>query len=185
MLGPVLAIGLFAGATSIMWLRERAGAATRYASSVALVGCAATLLFQLAGHPWQVDLHMYFFACLAVLAAWCDWRALLLAAASIALHHLVLNFALPVAVFPGGADLGRAEALGNAREHELGKPRRARCRRQRRRDLRTATSRGAEQNGEHEDLRHSAIHCTTADGNRSRIRRGTSASIETRPSVET
>ena len=58
-------------------------------------------------------------------------------------------------------------------------------RRQRRRDIRTATGREAKQDGEHEDSRQSAIHCTTADGNRSRIRRGTSASIETRPSVET
>jgi methyl-accepting chemotaxis protein len=35
---------------------------------------ATGMLYASAGHPWQVDLHMYFFACLAVLAGWCDWR---------------------------------------------------------------------------------------------------------------
>jgi methyl-accepting chemotaxis protein len=45
---------------------------------------------------------------LAVLSAWCDWRAILLGAAVTAVHHLALNFALPMLVFPaGGAGLGR------------------------------------------------------------------------------
>src|SRR5690606_19417223 len=39
--------------------------------------------------------------------AYADWRVILAAAGTIALHHLVLNFALPAAVFPDGADLGR------------------------------------------------------------------------------
>jgi two-component system sensor histidine kinase/response regulator len=50
---------------------------------------------------------MYFFAALALLIGWCDWRAIVVGAATIALHHLMLNFVLPMAVFPGGADISR------------------------------------------------------------------------------
>jgi methyl-accepting chemotaxis protein len=50
---------------------------------------------------------MYFFATLAMLTAFCDWRAILLGTATVALHHLILNFLLPMAIFPGGADFFR------------------------------------------------------------------------------
>src|SRR5690606_10345126 len=54
-----------------------------------------------------IDLHMYFFAALALLAAFCDWQTLLVAAAAVALHHLGLNFLYAAAVFPDGADFLR------------------------------------------------------------------------------
>ena len=41
------------------------------------------------------------------MAAYCDYRPILAGAVAVALHHLVLNFVLPAAVYPGGADLGR------------------------------------------------------------------------------
>src|SRR5436305_3408035 len=63
--------------------------------------------FQLAGHAWQFDTHMYFFATLACLLAYCDYRPILAGTVAVALHHLPLNFLLPAAVYPGGADLGR------------------------------------------------------------------------------
>ncbi len=75
--------------------------------AVGLVGMPSLLVFLFAGHPWQIDLHMYFFAALAITAAYADWRVILTAAATIAGHHLLLNFALPAAVFPDGADFGR------------------------------------------------------------------------------
>jgi methyl-accepting chemotaxis protein len=50
---------------------------------------------------------MYFFAALACLVSYCDYRPILAATAAVALHHLVLNFLLPAAVYPGGSDLGR------------------------------------------------------------------------------
>ena len=107
-LGPVVgAIGI-AGVTTTLWLRDPLSAATRIVSGVALVGMAALLLITFAGHPWQIDLHMYFFACLAMLAGWCDWRVILAAAAATAVHHLALDLAMPALIFPGGAsDLGR------------------------------------------------------------------------------
>ena len=74
-----------------------------------VVGAAlvALIVLVLQGRPWQPDMRMYFFAMLAILAAWCDWRVLIANAAVVALHHLILNFAYPAAVFPGGTDLGR------------------------------------------------------------------------------
>jgi methyl-accepting chemotaxis protein len=50
---------------------------------------------------------MYYFAVFAMLAAYCDWRPIVIAAAATALHHLVLNFVAPEHVFPGGSDLLR------------------------------------------------------------------------------
>jgi methyl-accepting chemotaxis protein len=53
-------------------------------------------------------MHMYFFAMLAVVMGWCDWRAIVASAAVTALHHLLLNFVLPSAVFPStNSDLVR------------------------------------------------------------------------------
>jgi methyl-accepting chemotaxis protein len=52
-------------------------------------------------------MHMYFFAALACLVAYCDFRPIVAGTLAVALHHLVLNFVIPAAVFPGGADFGR------------------------------------------------------------------------------
>ena len=101
-LGPALAVASLAGATTLAWLRDRTGVETRLASAAALAGLPAMLLYQFAGHPWQLHFHMYFFAVLAVLSAWCDWRPILLGAAVIAAHHLVLSVVLPDLVFPAG-----------------------------------------------------------------------------------
>ncbi len=82
------------------------GTATRQVVAAAFVGMASLLVYAAAG-PWQIDLHMYYFAIFAVLAAYCDWRAILTAATLTALHHLSLNFILPYAIFPDGSDFGR------------------------------------------------------------------------------
>ena len=50
---------------------------------------------------------MYFFAALALLVAYCDYRPIVIGTVAVALHHLILNFLLPAAIFPGGGDLGR------------------------------------------------------------------------------
>jgi methyl-accepting chemotaxis protein len=50
---------------------------------------------------------MYFFANLAICAAWLDRRAILAYTGFVAVHHLVLFFALPYAVFPGNSDISR------------------------------------------------------------------------------
>lgn len=73
---------------------------TRNIATVALIGEPALLLLLFTGHPWQMDVHMYFFAVLALNIAWFDRRALILGANLTALHHLVLLYLLPSAVFP-------------------------------------------------------------------------------------
>ncbi|WP_207630242.1 response regulator [Paracoccus xiamenensis] len=63
------------------------------------------LLF--TGHPWQMDMHMYFFAVLALNIAWFDRGQIFFGALLTATHHLVLLYLLPFAVFPGSGDLAR------------------------------------------------------------------------------
>ena len=108
--GPVLAVAALALAlAALAEAARRLGPpeGARLAEALALVGQAAALTGGLAGHPWQVDTHMHFFAVLATLAWTADSRAILAGAGAIALHHLSLNLALPALVYPGGADLGR------------------------------------------------------------------------------
>ncbi|MFT4076508.1 MAG: methyl-accepting chemotaxis protein [Asticcacaulis sp.] len=100
--GPVTlggAVILAAGAT-FYWLRHRAGINTRVITSMALAGLICLLVFAFQGQPFQIDMHMYFFAALALIAGWCEWRALVAYAGVVAVHHLALNFLLPAAVFP-------------------------------------------------------------------------------------
>lgn len=104
---PLATAAICAGAATVTWWRARGEAVTRYTAAVALMVMPSLLVYQFAGHPWQIDMHMYFFATLAMLAAFCDWRTILLATVTVALHHLVLNFALPMAVFPAGGDFFR------------------------------------------------------------------------------
>lgn len=79
----------------------------RQLAGVSLVLFAALLVYQFREHPWQIDVHMYFFAVLAVLAAYCDFMVIIIAAAVVAVHHLGLNFIIPEWLFPEGADFGR------------------------------------------------------------------------------
>jgi methyl-accepting chemotaxis protein len=103
----ILLASALAGAATLAWRLWGSSQETRLTVAVAYVGMASLVVNQLSGHAWQIDSHMYFFATLAILAAYCDWRVLLMASGAIALHHLVLNFVLPAAVYPGGGDFGR------------------------------------------------------------------------------
>lgn len=91
------------GATRVWGNSETA----QMVASVALAGMPAIIVYALAGDPWQIDAHMYFFAALAVTAIYADAATVLVAAATIAVHHLVLNFVMPAFVFPGGGDFMR------------------------------------------------------------------------------
>ncbi len=106
-LAPTLAATLFAGIATAAWRMDASGDVARPVMGVSLVMMVSLLVYQAAGHPWQIDMHMYFFAALAILAAFCDWRTIVIATAVVAVHHLLLNFVLPAAVFPNGASFGR------------------------------------------------------------------------------
>lgn len=79
----------------------------RLALGVTFPLLAALLLALASGTGWLLDLHMVFFAFLAVLAIMADWRVILAATLTTALHHLLLNFVAPAYVFPDGANLLR------------------------------------------------------------------------------
>ncbi|ABI78393.1 sensor histidine kinase/response regulator [Hyphomonas neptunium ATCC 15444] len=106
-LWTALAGMVLAGCYHLSWLRHGAAPVTRYLSAVALMGEPAIMLFLLTGHTWQMDMHMYFFAMLALTIAWCDWRAIVTGAVAVSLHHLVLLYLLPSAVFSQDGNIGR------------------------------------------------------------------------------
>ena len=106
-LWPTVMAALLCVASTLVFMLQRDGAAARNTISVALALMPAVLVYTLTGHPWQIDMHMYFFAAIAMVTVFCDWRCILLAAGTIAVHHLLLNYLLPAAVFPDGTSLAR------------------------------------------------------------------------------
>ncbi len=95
-----------AGLATAAWYVDEQGALCRYVIAIALI-TMVSLMVWLAHGRMQIDMHMYYFAAFAVLAAFCDWQVIVLAAVVTAVHHLVLNFLMPLAVFPDGADFLR------------------------------------------------------------------------------
>jgi len=83
----------------------RTDAEARLALSVTSVAMPSLLLFAARDMAWQTDVHMIFFAALAMTAILCDWKALVAAAALVAVHHLVIGMLLPAWVFDGESEL--------------------------------------------------------------------------------
>ncbi|GGH11728.1 hypothetical protein GCM10007036_09010 [Alsobacter metallidurans] len=81
--------------------------ATRVVTSIAIVAYGALYLLCAEGSGVILDVHMTFFAALAIAAAWCCWRSLVAAAGFVVLHHLVLNAVYPGAVFPAASSMAR------------------------------------------------------------------------------
>jgi methyl-accepting chemotaxis protein len=109
--GPWIMLGTasagVAALATMTWLYASNPYAVRATNAVALMVAISILVAAEAGSPWQVDVHMYYFAALALVAIYCDAYAILAAAATVAIHHLSLNFALPALIYPGGGDFGR------------------------------------------------------------------------------
>jgi methyl-accepting chemotaxis protein len=104
---PLMLTVALAAAATLSWRMSGNELSTRLTFAVALMGQVAVFTYQFTGHGWQIDTHMYFFASLACLVAYCDYRPIVAGTAAVAVHHLLLNFILPAAIFPGGADFGR------------------------------------------------------------------------------
>jgi methyl-accepting chemotaxis protein len=108
---PLLGILLTALAVAGIGTAVGRGSATsgawRAVSGVLLMTQVSLLVAAMGGHPWQIDMHMTYFAALAALVIYCDWVVIVAAAGAVALHHLGLSFLLPAAVFPGSASLAR------------------------------------------------------------------------------
>ena len=112
MLGqPIVAVtfvgALLAGASVLAVALRWPVKLTAFAIAVALVGQTSLLVNLFNGHPWQVEMHFYYFAVLAMLSGFCEWTVLVVAAGLIATHHLILNWLLPAAVYPGGSNFLR------------------------------------------------------------------------------
>jgi methyl-accepting chemotaxis protein len=104
---PTVFAAVLAGIATASWRLSRNGLSTRLVVAVAVMSGVSLFTYQFAGRTWQVDIHMYFFASLALLVAYCDYRPVIAGTVAVALHHLVLNFVIPAAIFPGGGDFGR------------------------------------------------------------------------------
>lgn len=103
-----LITGLSAAVVGAAALDLRLSAARgRITLALALMAQPALFLAATMGHPWQVDVHMYFFALLAIVAAMRDVRAVLAGAGLVAIHHLLFNAVVPELIYPGGGDLAR------------------------------------------------------------------------------
>ncbi len=104
---PAIAATVIAGLAASLALQERCDASGRSAMAGAVMAYPMILLYQWAGFPWMIDLHMVFFAMLAVVVVLADWRAILTAATLTALHHLIGNLAVPQFVYGDDGDILR------------------------------------------------------------------------------
>jgi methyl-accepting chemotaxis protein len=88
-------------------MRGRFDASARTIATITFVAQPALLLYVFEGAAWQIDLHMMFFAALAITATLIDWKALVAGAAVVAVHHLLLGMLVPDWVFLGGGGIAR------------------------------------------------------------------------------
>ena len=106
-LASFIAALIFSAVATAAWKLPCPPSIMRILTGVALMAQVMLLVYMYRGHGWQIDLHMYFFAGLAMLAFFCDIPVLLAAAGVVAVHHLSLNYALPTCIFPDGANFFR------------------------------------------------------------------------------
>ena len=85
----------------------RSSAAFRYLAVSVLMAEVMALLVATRGYPWQSDMHMAFFAALAICALLYDTRAIVLGAVLITIHHLAVGMAMSDLVYYGGGGFGR------------------------------------------------------------------------------
>ena len=104
----LLAGGLaVAGMATLTWRLDPVGITTRIVTGSAHAVLVALLVYAFAGSGLQIDMHMYFFAVLAITAAWIDWRPIVAFGAVTAVHHLALYVVMPAAVFTGETTFAR------------------------------------------------------------------------------
>jgi methyl-accepting chemotaxis protein len=75
----------------------------RIGAAQAAIGQAIVINAAFAGHRWQIDMHMLYFAVLAVTMILNDARATILATATIVVHHLAATVFMPSMVFPSAS----------------------------------------------------------------------------------
>lgn len=108
----VAAAAAAAALPSFFYFGGRSIAQIGISLAVALVGQTSLSVYIFSGHPWQIEMHFYYFAVLAMLSGFCDWRPLVLGACLIVLHHFSLDLLWSDAVYPGGENLLRVALHG-------------------------------------------------------------------------
>tara|TARA_R110002126_G_scaffold70462_1_gene177343 strand:+ start:528 stop:2120 length:1593 start_codon:yes stop_codon:yes gene_type:complete len=98
---------LLAFVGTLTWRMDKEGTVARTTAGLTQAGQVALLVASFSDSPLQIDIHMYFFAMLAICAACVDWRPILAFTGLTAVHHTVLYFIIPAAVFPGEASIVR------------------------------------------------------------------------------
>ena len=110
-----IAIGLTALPTLSFFL-SKASSSTAISVAVGLAGLIALHVYNFRwngdGIAYQIDMHMAFFAGLAILAGMLNWRALVAYTAVVAFHHLGSALLLPSFAFPDGAPIIRVVLHG-------------------------------------------------------------------------
>jgi len=96
----VMAIGGAAFAGLALLAPLASAVLSRILVAQALTGTAITFTASLAGHPLQLDSHMVYFVTLAMLVTMADIKPVLIAAGTVALHHLGFTLLLPALVYP-------------------------------------------------------------------------------------
>ena len=98
--------GLMAPVLSALFLAlgwvatRRGGLHARLGVSFAVIGQPIALTTAFAGHAWQLDMHMAFFAALATLILLVDIRPVIAATGLIVVHHLSLSVLMPGLIYP-------------------------------------------------------------------------------------
>lgn len=105
-LASIAGIGSVA-ALAAAYLLARNSQTFRYVAVTVLMGEVMALLVALRGNPLQVDIHMMFFAALALCVLMYDVRAIVLGTVLVAVHHLGLGLMMENLVFYGGGSLVR------------------------------------------------------------------------------
>lgn len=104
----ITAIAILCGVVpTLLWMRKDAGAFARITVGITVPIYPAAALALMKGDAWQVDIHMAFFASVAIVVILCDWRAILASTLVVAVHHLGLNYVATEYVFSGGASFDR------------------------------------------------------------------------------
>src|SRR5262249_29140147 len=97
--------GLAAVAT-LIWRADRNGPAARSTVAVAYMGIVSVLVY-VAPTALRIDMHMDYFAAMALLTPYFVLPVIIAATVTTAVHHLLLNFLFPLAVFPDGPSFYR------------------------------------------------------------------------------
>lgn len=101
-----LSLGV-AGVSQALYTARKAAPLTRHAMALSAVAQTGVIIAAATGSPYQIDMHMYVFVVIGMLAGLADWRVFITSTLTAAVHHLALNMIAPHCIFPDGTDYPR------------------------------------------------------------------------------